>query len=53
MESAEQWLDAQCRLAGDSRALRDPGYPLKRRFFPQLGELPWRVEIRRYACATR
>jgi hypothetical protein len=52
MESAEHWLDAHCRLASDARALRDPGYRLKQRFFPHLGELPWRVETRRYACAA-
>jgi hypothetical protein len=50
MEAAERWLDVHCRLASDWRALPDPGYRLKQRFLPQLGELPWRVETRSYAC---
>lgn len=49
---AERWLDAHCRLKSDMRLLRDPGYRLKHRFFPQFGELPWRVETRRYACTS-
>jgi 4-amino-4-deoxy-L-arabinose transferase-like glycosyltransferase len=52
MAAAERWLDAHCRLKSDVRLLRDPGYRLKQHFFPHLGELPWRVETRRYACAS-
>jgi hypothetical protein len=52
MVSAGKWLDAHCRLESDLRALPDPGYRLKQHFFPHLGELPWRVEVRRYACAV-
>ncbi len=50
MAVAEHWLDAHCQLEGKGHAMRDPGYRLKEHFFPQLGELPWRVETRRYAC---
>jgi Dolichyl-phosphate-mannose-protein mannosyltransferase len=49
--AAERWLDSHCGLVNDRKYLPDPGYALKQRFFPQLGELPWRVEVRRYACS--
>ncbi|MDE3135810.1 MAG: glycosyltransferase family 39 protein [Acidobacteriota bacterium] len=52
MDSAERWLDAHCQLASDTLALHDSGYQLKQRFLPGLGELPWRVETRRYTCTA-
>jgi hypothetical protein len=52
MASAERWLDAHCRLESDRRILRSSGFRLEQRFFPRIGELPWRIEMRRYACAA-
>ncbi len=47
---AEQWLDGQCQIESEKQLLRDPASSLKTRFFPWLGELPWRVRIREYTC---
>ncbi len=47
---AEQQLDSQCRVESEKQFLRDPASSLKARFFPELGELPWRVRIREYTC---
>jgi len=47
---AEQWLDGRCRMESERQLLHDPASPLKARFFPELGELPWRVRIREYIC---
>jgi hypothetical protein len=47
---AEQALDKWCHFESEKQFLRDPASPLKARFFPELGELPWRVQIREYTC---
>jgi hypothetical protein len=47
---AEPQLDSQCRLDSDKQFLRDPASSLKARFFPDLGELPWRVRVHEYTC---
>jgi hypothetical protein len=51
MWDAEQWLNGRCRFESEKLLLRDPASSLKGRFFPELGELPWRVQIREYTCA--
>ncbi|HJY88389.1 MAG TPA: hypothetical protein VKE24_16260 [Candidatus Acidoferrales bacterium] len=51
LQEAEHWLDARCNLHSDRRLLRDPGYELKQRFFPELGQMPWRILVREYTCA--
>ncbi|HJY87355.1 MAG TPA: hypothetical protein VKE24_11010 [Candidatus Acidoferrales bacterium] len=51
LQEAEHWLDACCNLHSDRRLLRDPGYELKQRFFPELGQMPWRILVREYTCA--
>jgi hypothetical protein len=50
MHNAERWLNQNCRLHDTRSLLPNPGYEWKRRFFPEAGQLPWRVEIRRYNC---
>jgi hypothetical protein len=51
--SAQGWLDRHCLLRGAERRLPDPGHRWKQRYFPQLGEPAWRVEVRRQACGPR
>jgi hypothetical protein len=52
MAAAAIWLDQHCIDRNDRTFMRDPAYEWKRRYFPQLGDLSWRVEIREYACDT-
>jgi len=47
---AGDWLGRRCRGPIDRYLLRDPGYIWKQRFYPELGELPWRIEVRKYDC---
>jgi hypothetical protein len=47
---AGQWLDARCPNRNVTYLARDPGYLQKQQFAPELNQLPWRVEVRRYAC---
>jgi hypothetical protein len=49
---AQQWLDGHCRLDSERLILRDPASSLKAKYFPELGELPWRVGIRKYTCGS-
>jgi hypothetical protein len=49
---AEQWLDGRCRIESEKQFLRDPATSLKAKFFPELGEMPWRVRIREYTCGS-
>jgi hypothetical protein len=49
-EQAQAWLDRNCLLRGVERELPDAGYRWKQRYFPELGEPRWRIEVRRYAC---
>jgi len=48
--AAGQWLDARCPGRSVRYLARDPSYPWKQRFAPDLNQLLWRVEIRQYAC---
>lgn len=50
MDVAEDWLNLRCILEGRQRLVHDPGAELKQRFDPELGQVPWRIEILAYAC---
>lgn len=50
MAAAATWLEQHCIDRSDRTLMPDPAYQWKRRYFPQLGDLFWRVEIREYAC---
>ena len=52
LNEADDWLSHRCGDRVDRYLVRDPGYVWKQRFFPQLGELPWRIEIHQYICAA-
>jgi len=43
-------LDQACGSISSRLRMRDEGYKWKQRFFPQLGEPMWRIEIREYDC---
>ncbi len=43
-------LSLRCRLDSMHRLVPDTGYGLKARLFPSFHQIPWRVEIREYAC---
>ena len=43
-------LDQSCGSITSSLRMRGQGYAWKQRFFPQLGEPQWRIEIRDYDC---
>jgi hypothetical protein len=51
MDAAAHELDQACGARTSRLLMRDDGYTWKQRFFPQPGELPWRIEIREYDCA--
>jgi hypothetical protein len=51
MDDAMQQLDHACGARTSRLMMRDQGYVWKQKFFPQLGELPWRIEVREYDCA--
>lgn len=52
MHDAASLLDKSCGARVTHRWLRDSGFEWKQRFFPQLHELLWRVEIREYDCGA-
>jgi hypothetical protein len=43
-------LDQSCGSISSRLRMRDTGYAWKQRFFPNLGEPLWRIEIREYDC---
>jgi hypothetical protein len=49
-ERAQQHLDAHCSLVTVDRRVRDSGYALKQRFFPEAGRPEYRIEVREYSC---
>ena len=51
MDAAAHELDKACGARTSRLTMRDQGYEWKERFFPQLGELQWRIEVREYDCA--
>lgn len=51
MDDAAHVLDRNCGARQSRLTMRDEGYTWKHRFFPDLGELQWRIEVRQYDCA--
>jgi hypothetical protein len=50
IDEAVRQLDQSCGSISSRLRMRDQGYEWKQRFFPQLGEPQWRIEIREYEC---
>ncbi len=50
IDEAAKLLDQSCGSISSRLRVRDEGYKWKQRFFPQLGEPQWRIEIREYDC---
>jgi hypothetical protein len=50
IDDAAHQLDQACGSISSRLRMRDEGYKWKQRFFPQLGEPQWRIEIREYDC---
>jgi hypothetical protein len=52
IDNAARQLDQTCGSISSRLRMRDEGYRWKQRFFPQLGEPQWRIEIREYDCES-
>jgi len=52
VDMEERQLDQACSSITSRLMMRDQGYAWKQRFFPQLGEPQWRIEIREYDCGA-
>jgi hypothetical protein len=50
MAAAADFLDQHCLDRSVSYLVRDPGYEWKQRFAPDVTQLVWRIEMRRYSC---
>jgi hypothetical protein len=50
MAAAADWLDMHCAAGTVQYMARDPSYTFKQRFAPQIDQLLWRIEIRKYSC---
>jgi len=50
LDEASRRLDQSCGSISSRLRMRDEGYAWKQRFFPDLGEPQWRIEIREYDC---
>jgi len=50
IDAVARQLDQSCGSILSRLRMRDEGYAWKQRFFPQLGEPQWRIEIREYDC---
>jgi hypothetical protein len=50
IDDAARRLDQSCGSITSRLRMRDEGYAWKQKFFPQLGEPQWRIEIREYDC---
>ena len=50
IDQAARQLDQTCGSISSRLRMRDEGYAWKQRFFPQMGEPQWRIEIREYDC---
>jgi hypothetical protein len=50
VDEAVRQLDQACGSISSRLRMRDDGYAWKQRFFPELGERQWRIEIREYDC---
>jgi hypothetical protein len=53
MEEASHELDRACGARTSRLMMRDNGYGWKQRLFHETVELPWRIEIREYDCASQ
>jgi hypothetical protein len=51
MDEAAAELGRDCGTQTSRLTTRDAGYEWKRRFFPELDTLQWRIEIREYDCS--
>jgi hypothetical protein len=52
IDEAARRLDQACSSISSRLRMRDDGYKWKQRFFPELGEPLWRIEIREYECGS-
>jgi len=52
IDEAVRRLDQACSSISSRLRMRDDGYEWKQRFFPELGEPLWRIEIREYECGS-
>ena len=50
VDDVARQLDQSCGSISSRLRMRDEGYQWKERFFPQLGDPQWRIEIREYDC---
>ncbi|HXC33242.1 MAG TPA: hypothetical protein VNZ56_12250 [Verrucomicrobiae bacterium] len=50
IDAAARQLDQSCGSISSRLRVRDEGYKWKQRFFPQLHDPQWRIEIREYDC---
>jgi hypothetical protein len=51
MEETAAELGRSCGAQTSRLTMRDPGYAWKKRFFPEMDEPQWRIEIREYDCS--
>ena len=52
IDEAARQLDQACGSISSQLRMRDEGYQWKQRFFPDLGEPQWRIEVREYDCGA-
>ena len=52
IDQVARQLDQSCGSISSRLRMRDGGYKWKQRFFPQLGEPQWRIEVREYDCES-
>jgi len=43
-------LDSRCKIVDKQRLIHDSGADWKRKYQPETGQRPWRIEITTYAC---
>jgi hypothetical protein len=52
MADAAHELDRACGARTSRLMMRDNGYDWRQRVFHEKGEMPWRIEVREYDCAS-
>ena len=52
MAETARHLDRTCKQELSRLLVKDEGYALKQRFFPERGQPEWRIEIREYDCTS-
>jgi hypothetical protein len=50
MIHAADWLNSHCGARTVRHLDRDPSYDSKQKYAPEIGQLPWSIEIREYSC---